>query len=106
MNTHSGKGGRGLGFLLIRNAFVGYLLEEWEGYDLSLLIRKKSTGCGRKVKYISKSDARRLLDADDEWINHCILTGRLRTKMVSKGMKRLIFIDVADIAELSSEVLD
>lgn len=88
-------------FDFIRSAFVDYLHEEWEGYDLSLFTGKKSTGRYRKVKYVSKSDARRLLDADDEWINHNIRTGRLKTKVLSKGMKRLIFIDVMDVAKLT-----
>jgi len=87
-------------FDFLRDAFVDYLLKEWEGYDLSLLIGKKSIGRCRKVRYVSKSDARRLIDANDEWVNHCIRTGRLRTKVLSKGMRRLIFVDLTDIADL------
>jgi hypothetical protein len=90
-------------FDFIRDAFVDYLLEEWKGYDLSLLTGKKSIDRNHRVKYISKSDARRLLDADDEWINHYIQTGRLKTTVLSKGKKRLIFVDVADIVQLMRE---
>jgi hypothetical protein len=87
-------------FDFIRDAFVDYLAKEWDGCDLSYFARNKNMGGSHKVKYVSKSDARRLLDTDDAWINHFIWTGRLKTMVRSKGMKRLIFVDVADIANL------
>jgi hypothetical protein len=90
-------------FDFIRNAFVDYLVKEWEGTDLSSFASNKDKSRHPKVKYVSKSDAKRLLDADDEWINHFIQTGRLRTEVRSKGMKRLIFIEVTDIAKLIRE---
>ena len=86
-------------FDFIRDAFVDYLNNRWEGCDLSSFALNKETG-DFKVKYVSKSDVRRLLDADDEWINHSIQMGTLKTKVRSKGMKRLIFIDIVDIAKL------
>jgi hypothetical protein len=86
----------------LRDAFVNYLIEEWEGCDLSSFIKGEDTG-KHKVKYVSKSDATRLLDSDDRWINYFIDTGQLKMKVRSKGMKRLIFIDVADIAKLVRE---
>jgi hypothetical protein len=86
----------------IREGFLNYLVEEWEGCNLSAFAKGKDTG-GYKVKYVSKSDAKRLLAADNKLINHFIYTGRLKTKVRSKGMKRLIFVDVADIAKLLNE---
>lgn len=90
-------------FDFIREAFIEYLVKEWNGCDLSSFARNKNMGRPHKVKYVSKSDTRLLLDADDAWINHLIWTGRLKTKVRSKGMKRLIFIDVADITKLMRE---
>jgi hypothetical protein len=91
-------------FDFMRKAFVDYLLSEWKGFDISAFTRNKDKGRQSLIKYVSKSDAKRILDADDEWINHFIKTGRLTRKVRSKGMKRLIFIDVADIASLMREV--
>jgi hypothetical protein len=88
-------------FNFLRDAFVDYLLEEWEGYDLSLLTGKRSTGRCHKIKYVSKSDARRLLGVEDALINHFIQNGMLKTKVRSKGMKRLIFVDLTDVANLA-----
>lgn len=90
-------------FNFIREAFINYLVKEWNGCDLSSLARYKSKGRSHKVKYVSKSDAKLLLGADDAWINRLIWTGRLKTKMRSKGMKRLIFVDVVDMAKLVRE---
>jgi hypothetical protein len=90
-------------FDFMRESFVDYLVKEWEGCDLSSFARNKDAQRYSKVKYVSKSDARRLLDAEDEWINHFIRAGRLKTKVRSKGMKRLIFIDIKDIAKLIHE---
>jgi hypothetical protein len=92
-------------FDFIREAFIDYLVKEWKGCDLSSFARNKKMGKYPKTKYVSKSDARRLLAADDESINHFIQTGRLKTEVRSKGMKRLIFIDVKDIATLMHEMI-
>jgi hypothetical protein len=90
-------------FDFIREAFIDYLVKEWNGCDLSFFARNKNMEHSHKVKYVSKSDAKLLLDTDDAWINRLIWTGRLKTKVRSKGMKRLIFIDVLDIANIRKE---
>jgi hypothetical protein len=90
-------------FDFMRKAFVDYLLSKWKGCDISAFTRNKDKGQYGSIKYVSKSDAKRLLNADDEWINHFIQIGRLRTMVRSKGMKRLIFVKVTDIAELIHE---
>jgi hypothetical protein len=54
-------------------------------------------------QYVLKSDARRLLGTSYGWVNNCIRQGKIRCISRSKGMKRLIFVDVADIAKLMHE---
>lgn len=90
-------------FDFIRNAFVDYLVKDWEGCGLLSFVHKKDCGEDSSVKYVSKSDAQRLLGANNEGINYFIRRGSLKTKIRSKGMKRLIFVDVADIAKLMWE---
>jgi hypothetical protein len=87
-------------FDFIREAFIDYLVKYWNGCDLSSFARNKNVGRSNKVKYVSKSDARYLLDTNDEWINHFIWIGKLKTKVRSKGKKRLIFVALADIIRL------
>lgn len=88
-------------FDFIREAFIDYLVKEWNGCDLSSFARNRNMRRSHKAKYVSKSDARLLLDTDESGINHLIWTGRLKTKVRSKGMKRLIFVDVTDLAKLT-----
>lgn len=88
-------------FDFIREAFIDYLVKEWNGCDLSSFARNRNIGRSHKVRYVSKSDARLLLGTDEAGINHLIWTGRLKTKVRSKGMKRLIFVDVTDLAKLT-----
>lgn len=88
-------------FDFIREAFIDYLVKEWNGCDLSSFARNRNMRRSHKAKYVSKSDARLLLDTDELGINHLIWTGRLKTKVRSKGMKRLIFVDVTDLAKLT-----
>jgi hypothetical protein len=90
-------------FVFIREAFIDYLIKVWNGCDLSSFAHNKNIGQYPKAKYVSKSDARRLLAADDQQINHFIQTGRLKTEVRSKGMKRLIFVQVVDIADVMRE---
>ncbi|MDT7541678.1 MAG: hypothetical protein QOE33_1582 [Acidobacteriota bacterium] len=90
-------------FDFMRKAFVNYLLSEWKGVDISAFTRNKDKGRQSLIRYVSKSDAKRLLDVDDNHINYHIEIGKLKTKVRSKGMKRLIFVDVADIARLLRE---
>jgi hypothetical protein len=56
------------------------------------------------VRFISKSDARRLLGTDNHTLNGFIKTGTLTTKVRSKGKKRLIFIELAGLANLKSKL--
>jgi hypothetical protein len=87
----------------MRKAFFDYLLLEWKGFNISTFTRSKDRGQKSLIKYVSKSDAQRLLNVSDESINHFIQIGRLRTKIRSKGKKRLIFVAVDDIAKLMRE---
>lgn len=86
-------------FDFIRDAFIDYLVEEWDGGHLPSN-HKKGMKQHLTGKYVFKSDARRLLSADEQRITSLVEAGRLRTVVRSKGMKRLVFIDVADIAKL------
>jgi hypothetical protein len=93
-------------FDFIREAFIDYLTREWEGCNIPSTNRTKGRRRYRKSKYVSKADAIRLLEADNQGIDQLIEDGSLKTIVRSKGMKRLIFVDVADIAELLSGRLD
>lgn len=86
-------------FGFIKEAFIDYLVEEWDGGDLPYN-HKKDGKQHLKGKYVLKSDARRLLSADEQRITSLIENNELRTVVRSKGMKRLIFIDVTDVAKL------
>lgn len=87
-------------FDFIKDAFVNYLVGEWEGCIIPPTNRTKVRGHCRTSKYVSKTDAIRLLEADDEGIDQLIEDGSLKTIVRSKGMKRLIFVEVTDIAKL------
>jgi hypothetical protein len=89
-------------FDFIRGAFIDYLVKEWDGGDLPSN-HKKGTKQHLTGKYVFKSDAKRLLSADEQQITSLIATGRLRMAVRSKGMKRLIFVDVMDTAKLMRE---
>lgn len=84
-------------FDFIREAFVDYLVKRWESYDP--LSQKKDSTCFNS-RYISKSDAARLLEIDYRSIDEIVDSGKLKTIVRSKGKKRLIFVDVMDIAKL------
>jgi hypothetical protein len=90
-------------FDFIKTAFVNYLVGEWEGCDIPSKNRTKGRGYYYKSKYVSKADAIRLLEADDKDIDRFVKDGSLKTIVRSKGMKRLIFVDMTDIAKLVRE---
>lgn len=87
-------------FAFVKNAFIDYLLGTWEGYCVSSLCSKKNAASRLKSRYISKIDARRLLETDDKYIKQIIRTGELKTVGLSKGKKRLIFVELTDIVKL------
>jgi hypothetical protein len=87
-------------FDFIKAAFVNYLVEEWEGCNIPPTNRTRGRNRCGKSKYVSKADAIRLLESDDESIDQLVRDGTLKTIVRSKGMKRLIFVDVMDIAQL------
>lgn len=70
----------------IRNAFINYLVERWEGCEIPPFTRKKSIKHASTIKYISKSDAKLLLNIDELLITQLIETGRIRTMIRSKGV--------------------
>jgi hypothetical protein len=90
-------------FDFIKSAFVNYLAREWEGCNIPPTNRTKGGGRYGKSKYVSKADALRLLEADDPSIDQLIDDGSLKTILRSKGKKRLIFVDVVDVAKLTYE---
>jgi hypothetical protein len=90
-------------FDFIKSTFVNYLVEEWEGCNIPPTNRTKGRGGYLKSKYVSKSDAIRLLEANDEGIDQLIEDGSLKTIVRSKGMKRLIFVEMLGLAKLTQE---
>ena len=86
-------------FDFIRDAFIDYLTEEWKGGGLSPS-KKKAREPHVTGRYVSKGDTRRILKIDDLNVDKLIEAGELKTVVQSKGMKRLIFVDVQDIAKL------
>jgi hypothetical protein len=89
-------------FDFIRNAFINYLVEEWDGGGL-LFNDKKIAEKHFPYKWVSKVDAMRLLNADEQAITQLVETGRLKMIVRSKGMKRLFFVEISGIANLAHE---
>jgi len=87
-------------FEFIKKSFIEYLNDMWDGGYISTLDSKKGITPQHKSKYISRIDARRLLEADDDQIYQLIGMGKVKTMVQSKGKKRLIFIDLADVSRL------
>lgn len=83
----------------IRDAFVDYLVEDWEGCEIPPFARKKKHAS--TVKYISKSYARLLLNIDELLVAQQMRIGMLKTTVRSKGKKRLIFVEMTDVAKLT-----
>jgi len=93
-------------FGFMKKAFVEYLIERWEGYCVLPASKKNNITPHFENKYISKIDAERLLEIFDGQIDQLIKIGKLKSIVRSKGMKRLIFVDVADIAKLMRETVE
>lgn len=87
-------------FDFMRSAFIDYVIRNRAEDGLSNSKPKKASGESFKNQYLLKSDVRRLLGVDYKWINYQIRTGKIRFVVRSKGKKRLIFIDVADVPKL------
>jgi hypothetical protein len=87
-------------FDFIKNAFIEYLIERWNSLYTSPFSLKSSSIACPNSKYVSKIDAKRLLETYDEQINQLIKTGKLKSIVRSKGKKRLILVDLADIVGL------
>jgi hypothetical protein len=87
-------------FNFIRKAFVEYLIKRWEGYYVSSYDPKRRTTHHYKSKYISRSDAIRLLGTDEEQIKWLIQMDKIRITVRSKGKRRLFYVDVTDIKKL------
>jgi hypothetical protein len=84
----------------MRETFVNYLVENWDGGCIAYGRQPKGARWNLNNRYLSKVDAIRLLDADQTHIEHLVETGTLKILVRSKGKKRLIFMEVADIARL------
>jgi hypothetical protein len=87
-------------FKFMRSAFVEYLAKRWKGNCLSVFKREKKATLNIRERYVSKADAMRLLETDSMNVTHLIKIGKLRSIVRSKGKKRLIFVEVTDIAKL------
>lgn len=87
-------------FDFIRSAFIDYLIKNRMEDGLSNSTPKKTVGGSFKSRYLLKSDVRRLLGVDYRWINYQIRMREIKVVVRSKGKKRLIFIDVADVPKL------
>jgi len=85
-------------FDFIKKGFTEYLIEKWESFYTSPFSQKQYSIASPNGKYVSKNDAKRLLEIFDEQINQLIKAGKLKSIVQSKGKKRLIFVDLADIA--------
>jgi hypothetical protein len=90
-------------FDFVRYAFLEYINQHlMRNYPHDLLPAKTHEE-SLKGTYILKSDVRKLLAVDNVWINHYIETGKLRTTVLSKGKKRLVFIKAADLRQLRTK---
>jgi len=87
-------------FDFMRREFSQFLFKNWgtnhhSGGDCSGEETSHSDS-----RFISKTDARRLIGTDNRTMNELIKTGTLMTKVRSKGKKRLIFIELAGLTNL------
>lgn len=87
-------------FDFIKKGFIEYLIERWESSYALPFSQKEDSIARPDSKYVSKSEAKRLLEIFDEEMNQLIKAGKLRSIVRSKGKRRLIFVDLADIARL------
>lgn len=87
-------------FDFIKKGFMEYVMERWKSFYTLSFSQKKDSIARPNSKYVSKNDAKRLLEIFDEQINQLIKTGKLKSIVRSKGMKRLILVDVMDIVKL------
>ena len=84
-------------FDFMRRAFIDYIVLSQSGNGVSNFSAVIEPF---RSQYLLKSDVRRLLGVDYRWINYQIRTRQVRVMVRSKGKKRLIFIDVADVLKL------
>lgn len=90
-------------FDFMRIAFIEYVTRNWVNTSLSNPVRDKTMGGSPNGQYVLKSDVRRLFGVDNTWINSRINAGELKAVVRSKGRKRLIFINIMDVAKLMNE---
>jgi hypothetical protein len=87
-------------FEFIKKAFIEYLIRRWDGgHALSSNLLQSATPC-HNSKYISKSDVVRLIDISNRKVDQLIEIGNLKAIVLSKGKKRLFFIDLMEITKL------
>lgn len=90
-------------FDFMRSAFVDYLDKNWKGGCSSNFNREKEAAGCFSEKYVSKTDAIRLLETDSGEFNNLIELGELKSVARSKGKKRLTFIEVGGIVKLKGK---
>ena len=90
-------------FDFMRRAFSDYLANRWSGGYASNLNRRKGTTLNNNRKYVSKTEARRLLGVDHKWIDLLVKAGKLQAVVRNKGKKRLFLVDVTSVANLKRE---
>ena len=74
--------------------------QRWGYRHVPHLRQKSETILPQGEWYVSKMDAMHLLQTDDEQIDQLIEMGRLKSMVRSKGKKRLILVELMDIARL------
>lgn len=91
-------------FDFMREAFVDYLIQTWDGGFVANSKQQKGTEGNVNSRYLSKVDVKRLLEADQMDVERHIRTGKLKTLVRSKGKKRLILIELKNFAKLRRAV--
>jgi hypothetical protein len=93
-------------FDFLRGAFAEYLGSRWDGGHVSNLNRGRRTSRDKNSigRYVSRNEARRLLETDHAWVDRFIEAGRLKAMVRDAGKKRLCLIDLNSLKELKREL--
>lgn len=89
----------------LRAAFGEYLLMRWEGMYVPSLNRWKNPPRMRDSdRYVSRSEARRLLGVNYKLIDQYVEAGRLIALVRGAGRKRSFLIEVSSLAKMKREL--
>ena len=90
-------------FDFMRVAFAEYLTKHWAGGYLAHLNRQEGRAVVRSEKYVSRTEARRLLQTHVRWIDHLVQSGRLKAVVRRRNSKRFVLVEVASLTRLKYE---